>query len=56
MKRAEHNLRVCAACLMAIESHEGHQATETHYIDLEEESGICEWCEMDGNDTLYELI
>jgi hypothetical protein len=57
----EHNLRVCKNCLLAIECHEGKQATITHYIDEcdeenFEENSKCEWCEENGFDTLYELI
>ena len=51
------NLMVCKHCLSAIESHEGKQATYTHYIDEENETiSMCEWCEENGFNTLYELI
>lgn len=51
------NLWVCRSCLMAIESHEGKQATMTHYVDEDDkEESKCEWCEDHGFDTLYELI
>lgn len=52
----EHkNLWVCDRCLMAIESHEGKQATFTHYIDEDDEIP-CDWCGETMFDTLYELI
>ena len=51
------NLWVCSHCLMAIESHEGNQATLLHYVDEnDDEESKCEWCEETGFDTLYELI
>lgn len=53
----KQNLWVCSHCLMAIESHEGHQATLLHYVDEnDDEESKCEWCEETGFDTLYELI
>ena len=48
------NLWVCEHCLMAIESHEGAQATLRHYID-EDEEVLCDWCE-EPSDVLYELV
>lgn len=51
--RKEHNLTVCERCLMGIECHEGNQATITRYFD---DDGVCEWCEEEGFDTLYELV
>lgn len=52
----EHeNLWVCDRCLMAIESHEGKQATFTHHIDEDDETP-CDWCGETMFDTLYELI
>ena len=51
----EHeNLWVCEHCLMAIESHEGDQATLRPYID-EDEEVLCDWC-GEPSDVLYELI
>ena len=53
---------VCEYCLMAIESHEGHQARLLHDIELEydeedfDEASKCDWCEESGNSILYELI
>ena len=53
----EHNLRVCARCLMGIECHEGSQATMTIYVDEDDEvESSCEWCKESGFDTLYELV
>lgn len=53
----KQNLWVCRNCLMAIESHEGNQATLPHYVDEnDDEESKCEWCEETGFDTLYELI
>lgn len=53
----EHNLRVCAHCLMGIECHEGKQATMTIWVDEDDEQeSFCEWCEESGFDTLYELV
>lgn len=50
------NLRVCAHCLMAIESREGRQATYAHYYDdLDDDPFICDWCDEEA-DVLYELI
>lgn len=51
------NLWVCERCLMAMESHEGNQATLRHYVDEEDENeSKCEWCEENGFDVLYELV
>ena len=51
------NLWVCSHCLMAIESHEGNQATLTHWVDEDDdEESKCEWCEQVGFDHLYELV
>ena len=48
---------VCEHCLAAIWSHEGNQATLTHYVDEDDEQeSYCDWCEESGFDTLYELI
>lgn len=50
-------LWVCRKCLMAIECHEGTQATFPHYVDEEDTTeSKCDWCEEDGFDTLYELL
>lgn len=55
MKRKK--LWVCEHCLMAIESHEGKQATVCRYVDEDDEvESKCEWCEDNGFDCLYELI
>ena len=63
MKR--ENLWVCSRCLMAIESHEGNQATLVHYVDNEEwfdsteeyeHESKCDWCGEVGFDQLYELV
>lgn len=56
------NLWVCKHCLVAIESHEGKQATLCHDIELEfdenelNEASKCDWCEESGFNTLFELI
>ena len=51
------SLWVCRHCLMAIQSHEGTQATMPHYIDEDDETeSRCDWCEENGFDMLYELI
>ena len=51
------NLWVCERCLMAIESHEGSQATLKHYVDENDDvESKCEWCKECGFDTSYELI
>ena len=51
------NLWVCKRCLMAIESHEGNQATLKHYVDEDDKiASKCSWCHENGFDTLYELI
>lgn len=53
---------VCEYCLMAIESHEGRQATLRHDIELEydeedfDEMSKCDFCGESGNNTLYELV
>lgn len=53
----ERNLRVCAHCLMAIECHEGAQATIRISVDEDDPvESRCEWCEEEGFDTLYELV
>ena len=50
-------LWVCDHCLMGIESHEGNQATLTHYVDEDDAvDSKCDWCKSCGYDTLYELI
>ena len=50
-------LWVCDRCLMAIESHEGNQATLTHWVDEDDdEESKCGWCEESGFDHLYELV
>jgi hypothetical protein len=50
-------LWVCSHCLMAIESHEGNQATLTHSVDSTDSiESRCDWCKDIGFDTLYELI
>lgn len=55
MRKAEteHNLTVCEHCLMGIECHEGKQITRTIYCD---DNGVCEWCEEEGFDTLFEIL
>lgn len=51
------NLRVCWRCLLAIESREGQQITRPVYYDEDEETPfVCEWCEDEEQDTLYELL
>lgn len=47
-------LRVCARCLMAIESHEGQQITRKIYLD-DEDATACDWCEEEETE-LYELL
>ena len=56
---------VCPHCLMAIEAHEGNQATLKHYVDNEErfdsteeyeQASKCDWCGEVGFDQLYELV
>lgn len=50
-------LWVCPRCLMAIECHEGTQATLCHYVDEDDAAeSKCDWCEENGFDTLYELV
>lgn len=51
----DHNLRVCARCLAGIESREGAQVVRPIYID-EDDPQLCEWCESDASDILYEFI
>ena len=46
-------LCVCNNCLAAIESHEGRQRYERHYID---NPIICDWCEMETYNEINELI
>lgn len=51
------NLKVCEHCLWAIESREGNQTTFKHYVDENDKvESMCDWCEENGFDTLYELI
>lgn len=51
------NLWVCEHCLIAIESREGRQAHEEHYIDEDDEiESRCDWCGESGFDALCELI
>lgn len=52
------NLRVCWRCLMGIEAHEGKQRTTKIFIDVEDEpeKSVCEWCEEDGFEELYEFV
>lgn len=42
-------MKVCRRCLMAIESHEGHQRSEpliyTEFYNEESDVDVCEWCE-----------
>lgn len=47
---------VCEHCLWAIESREGMQTIVPHYVDEEDCSSKCDWCEQDGFDLLFELI
>lgn len=57
MERDENKMWVCKRCLMAIESHEGNQATLCHYVDEEDENeSKCDWCEQSGFYELYELV
>lgn len=57
MERGENKMFVCSYCLMAIESHEGNQATLRHYVDEEDEDEFkCDWCEQSGFCALYELV
>lgn len=57
MERDKDKMYVCSRCLMAIESHEGNQATMSHWVDEEnEDESKCDWCEEIGFDTLYELV
>lgn len=50
-------LWVCEHCLMAIESHEGNQATLRHFVDeTDAVDSRCGWCKECGFDTLYELV
>lgn len=54
---SRETLWVCDRCLMAIESHEGNQATLRHSVDEEDPvESRCDWCEEEGFDTLYELV
>ena len=57
-----HNLRVCKHCLDGIQSKEGRQRVEEVSVydvdddELDSEGGLtCDWCEMEGLDTLYEF-
>ena len=48
---------VCSHCLAAIESREGNQATLRHGVDEDNEAeSKCDWCDLNGFDTLYELV
>lgn len=48
-------MKVCERCLWAIESREGNQRSEKHWIEDEEEI-VCEWCEnVIENDSYYEI-
>lgn len=48
-------MKVCERCLWAIESREGNQRSEKHWIEDEEEV-VCEWCENPiENDSYYEI-
>lgn len=49
-------LCVCERCLMAIESREGSQPTIPIYWDGDEETPfICDWCDSENDDVLYEI-
>ena len=51
-----NTLRVCAHCLLAIESHEGDQRALRVYVDEESETeSRCDWCGESGFDVLYEI-
>lgn len=47
-------LRVCEHCLQGIEAHEGRQFVKPIYFDGN--NGVCDWCEEDGFDKLYEIL
>lgn len=53
----EKTLKVCDRCLLAIESHEGKQATLTIYVDdnAPESESTCDWCKESGFDVLHEI-
>lgn len=54
MKR--DRLWVCERCLLAIESREGPQLTQLHYVDEEDpDVSCCDWCEENGLDKLFEI-
>jgi hypothetical protein len=56
-KVLRENMWVCEHCLVAIESHEGNQATLRHSVDEDDDvESKCDWCEEVGFDTLYELV
>lgn len=46
-------LCVCNQCLSAIAAHEGRQRYEKHYID---NPIICDWCEMETECEINELL
>lgn len=46
-------LCVCNQCLSAIAAHEGRQRYEKHYI---EKPIICDWCELETETEINELI
>lgn len=55
--RPREALWVCEHCLMAIESHEGPQATRRHYVDeMDAVESRCDWCHECGNSVLHELV
>jgi hypothetical protein len=57
LDKEKNNMWVCEHCLWAIESHEGNQATLSHYVDEEDEDeSKCDFCGEHGFDLLYELI
>ena len=55
--KPRETMYVCDHCLMAIESHEGNQATLAHYVDeTDAVESRCDWCKECGHSVLYELV
>lgn len=54
VNEGQRNLRVCSRCLAGIESKEGPQIAIEHTVEAPDD--ICDWCEIDGVNVLYELI
>lgn len=49
-------MRVCEHCLWAIESREGNLFSRLVHVDEENPAeSICDWCEEEGFDYLYEI-